>query len=64
MKICIVGAGSIGGYLAVRLARGRNQITVIARGPHLAAIRQRGLRLISADGEETVRPALATDKLD
>src|SRR6185436_10354737 len=64
MKICIVGAGSIGGYLAVRLARGRNQITVIARGAHLAAIRQRGLRLISAEGEETVRPHLATDKLE
>ena len=53
MKICIVGAGSIGGYLAVCLARARNQITVIARGAHLAAIRQRGIRLISADGEET-----------
>jgi 2-dehydropantoate 2-reductase len=52
MKICVVGAGAIGGYLAVMLARAGNEVTVIARGTHLEAIRQRGLRLIDADGAE------------
>lgn len=64
MKICIVGAGAIGGYLAVRLARAGNEVTVIARGPHLAAIRANGLRLISEDGTECVaRDIAATDQL-
>ena len=63
-KICIVGAGAIGGYLAVRLARAGNQVSVIARGAHLAAIRSKGLTLISADGErETVTNLTATDTL-
>lgn len=52
MKICIVGAGAIGGYLAVMLAQAGNEVTVIARGPHLAAIREHGLKLIGADGAE------------
>ncbi len=52
MKICVVGAGAIGGYLAVMLARGGNEVTVIARGVHLAAIREHGLRLIAADGAQ------------
>ncbi len=63
-KICIVGAGAIGGYLAVRLALAGNQVSVIARGPHLAAIRSRGLTLVSAEGErETVTGLIATDNL-
>jgi 2-dehydropantoate 2-reductase len=62
MKICIIGAGAIGGYLAVRLAQAGETVTVIARGKNLAAIREQGLRLETATGErETVRPALATD---
>ena len=52
MKICVVGAGAIGGYLAVLLARSGNEVTVIARGPHLAAISERGLRLTDAQGAE------------
>ncbi len=54
MKICIYGAGAIGGLMAARLAaRGEAEVTVIARGPHLAAMQANGLRLIS-DGAETV----------
>ncbi len=54
MKICIFGAGAIGGLMAARLAaKGEAEVTVIARGPHLAAMQQHGLRLIS-DGVETV----------
>jgi 2-dehydropantoate 2-reductase len=52
VKICVVGAGAIGGYLAALLAQAGNEVTVIARGPHLAAIRERGLKLVGADGAE------------
>jgi 2-dehydropantoate 2-reductase len=62
MKICVVGAGAIGGLLAVRLAAQGESVTVIARGPHLEAIRTRGLRLLSA-GTETVTQLTATDKI-
>jgi 2-dehydropantoate 2-reductase len=54
MKICIVGAGAIGGYLGVKLALSGADVTLIARGAHLEAIRQHGLKLIMADGSEQV----------
>ena len=60
MQICIFGAGAIGGYLAVRLARRGHDISVIARGAHLAAIRDSGLRLIE-DGIEHIAKVVATD---
>ena len=63
MKVCVVGAGAIGGYLAVRLAHAGHDVAVVARGPHLAAIRERGLTLIEADRELTAAPAAATDRL-
>ncbi len=63
MKICVVGAGAIGGYMAVRLADAGHAVSVIARGPHLAAIRRRGLTLIESDAERTIAPAAATDDL-
>ena len=44
-KICIYGAGAIGGYMAAALAEAGADISLIARGPHLAAIQQKGLRL-------------------
>jgi 2-dehydropantoate 2-reductase len=54
MKICIYGAGAIGGLMAARLAaKGEAEVTVIARGPHLAAMQANGLKLIS-DGQEVV----------
>jgi 2-dehydropantoate 2-reductase len=53
MKIAIVGAGAIGGYLGVRLARAGEPVTFLARGPNLAAIRAGGMTLRSeAGGEE------------
>lgn len=56
MKICIFGAGAIGGYLAAKLARAGADVSIMARGPHLAAIREHGLTLLE-DGREpaTVR---------
>jgi 2-dehydropantoate 2-reductase len=52
MKIAIVGAGAIGGYLGARLALAGEDVTCIARGPNLAAIRANGLKLIEEDGSE------------
>lgn len=51
MKICIIGAGAIGGLLAARLARNGEDVTIVARGPQLTAIRDKGLRLIEENGE-------------
>ncbi|OIQ89239.1 putative 2-dehydropantoate 2-reductase [mine drainage metagenome] len=64
MRICVVGAGAIGGYLAVELAASGHQVTVIARGEHLTAIRERGLRLIFRDGSEHSARPFATDSFE
>ena len=60
MKFCIYGAGAIGGYLAVELALAGQEVCVIARGAHLAAIRERGLRL-RVDGTEKIARIDASD---
>jgi 2-dehydropantoate 2-reductase len=60
MRICVYGAGAIGGHLAGRLAKGGAELSVVARGAHLAAIRERGLTVRAADGEMRSRPR-ATD---
>ncbi len=54
MKICVFGAGAIGGYMGVKLAQAGADVSLVARGPHLAAMQQNGLRLIEEDGEATV----------
>ncbi len=54
MKICVVGAGAIGGLMAAKFAVGGNEVTVIDQGAHLAAIRENGLKLIWEDGSEHV----------
>src|SRR6185312_2555177 len=61
MRICVYGAGAIGGHLAVRLARGGAEISVIARGAHLAAIRENGLTVHAVDGIHRVRVAATDD---
>ncbi|MBT5572149.1 MAG: 2-dehydropantoate 2-reductase [Alphaproteobacteria bacterium] len=62
MKVCVFGAGAIGGYMAAELARaGDCEVTCIARGPHLAAMQQNGLKLVLKDGTEHVVPVNATD---
>ncbi len=52
MKFAVVGAGAIGGYLGARLAAAGEDVTMIARGANLTAIRAQGLRLIQQDGSE------------
>ena len=61
MRLCIVGAGAIGGLLGARLAAGGNEVTLIARGATLAALRERGLTLRSGSDELTVRPRVVED---
>ena len=63
MKVCVVGAGAIGGYMAVRIAKAGHDVSVIARGPHLAAIRTHGLKLVEADQELVVTNLSATDNI-
>ena len=46
MKICIFGAGAIGGYMGVKLAEAGADVSLVARGPHLAAMGEKGLTLI------------------
>ncbi len=54
MRICIVGAGAIGGFLAVRLALTGQDVTVILRGANLDAVRRNGFTLIEENGSERV----------
>jgi 2-dehydropantoate 2-reductase len=59
MKICVFGAGAIGGLMAAKLAaKGDAQVTVIARGPHLAAMQSKGL-VLRSEGQEIAVPVRA-----
>jgi 2-dehydropantoate 2-reductase len=64
MKICVYGAGAIGGHLAARLARAGEEVSVIARGAHLDAIRADGLTLESTEESFTARVAASDDPRD
>ena len=61
MRIVIVGAGAIGGYIGARLARHGADVVLHARGPHLEAMRTRGLRVKSAEEDFEVRPQVSGD---
>ncbi len=63
MKILIYGVGGVGGYFGGRLAKAGNDVTMIARGEHLEAIKKNGLKIESIDETFTVHPKLATDDL-
>ena len=60
MKVCIFGAGAIGGYMGVKLAKAGADVSLVARGPHLAAMQDKGLTLIE-EGETTTVPVTASD---
>jgi 2-dehydropantoate 2-reductase len=51
MKIAVIGAGGVGGYFGAKLANGGNEVTFVARGPHLSAIQQNGLTVLSSLGD-------------
>jgi 2-dehydropantoate 2-reductase len=61
MRIVIMGAGGLGGYFGARLAAAGNDVAFVARGAHLAAIREHGLRVQSALGDLHLRDVTATD---
>ena len=63
MKIAIFGTGGVGGYFGGRLAQAGEDVTFIARGEHLRAIKERGLRIESRTGDFTIFPAKATDNV-
>ena len=64
MKICIFGAGAIGGYLGAKLAAHGTDVSLVARGPHLDAMRTNGLRLIDETGESNVHVNASSDPAD
>ena len=55
MRIAVMGAGSIGGYFGGMLSLSGNEVTLIARGAHLEAIRSNGLQILTDYGEFTVQ---------
>src|SRR5512136_152332 len=61
MKIAIMGTGGVGGYYGGLLAKAGQDVTFIARGAHLAAIREKGLQVKSVHGDFAIVPARATD---
>lgn len=61
MKFAVLGAGAIGGYVGAALARGGADVTLIARGPHLQAMQEHGVRVLSPRGNFDARPAATGD---
>ena len=64
MQIAIFGTGGVGGYFGGRLAQAGEDVTFIARGAHLQAIRTAGLKVESTSGGFTIYPAKATDDVN
>lgn len=61
MKICIFGAGAIGGYMGAKLAEAGADVSLVARGPHLAAMQANGLTLIEGGERKTVAVTASDD---
>jgi 2-dehydropantoate 2-reductase len=61
MRICIFGAGAVGGHLAARLAAAGHEVSVVARGAHLEAMKARGVKLLH--GEEVIQGAVKTERI-
>ncbi|WP_300060530.1 2-dehydropantoate 2-reductase [uncultured Roseobacter sp.] len=64
MKICIFGAGAIGGYMGAKLAQAGADVSLVARGPHLAAMQANGLTLIEENARSTVPVTVSEDPND
>ena len=62
MRILIYGIGGVGGYFGAKMAKAGYEVTMIARGGHLAAIRENGLEVESINGDFRVFPKLATTR--
>lgn len=64
MRIAVYGTGGVGGYFGARLAQAGEDVTFIARGEHLRAIKEKGLKIDSTSGDFTIYPAKATDDVN
>ena len=64
MRIVVYGTGGVGGYFGGRLAQAGEDVTFIARGEHLRAIKANGLRVDSPNGDFVISPARATDNIN
>lgn len=64
MRICIYGAGAIGGWLGVQLSLAGDEVTLIDRGPHLAAMQKNGLKLLIQGEERLAHPRCLEDPAD
>jgi 2-dehydropantoate 2-reductase len=64
MRVAVYGTGGVGAYFGARLVQAGNEVTFIARGAHLDAIRANGLRVDSVLGDMLVKPALASDRAE
>jgi 2-dehydropantoate 2-reductase len=62
MRIVMLGSGGVGGYFGGRLAAAGNDVTFVARGAHLAALKERGLRVLSPNGDIQLPKVHATDE--
>jgi 2-dehydropantoate 2-reductase len=60
MKFLIAGAGAIGAYIGARMARAGFDVTLFARGPHLRAMQEHGVRIKSSEGDFVARPTIAS----
>ncbi|HEV2960195.1 MAG TPA: 2-dehydropantoate 2-reductase N-terminal domain-containing protein, partial [Candidatus Angelobacter sp.] len=58
MKFLIVGAGAVGAYIGAKMARAGYDVSLHARGPHLRAMQQNGVRVVSADDDFQARPTV------
>lgn len=61
MKFAVVGAGAIGAYVGAALARGGADVVLVARGEHLRALQERGVRVLSPRGDFTAHPSATDD---
>ena len=61
MRICIFGAGAVGSHFAVRLALAGHDVSCVMRGPHLAAVKARGLTLRVGDAEFPAKVTASDD---
>jgi 2-dehydropantoate 2-reductase len=64
MKICIFGAGAIGGYMGAKLAEAGADVSLVARGPHLAAMKANGLSLIGENGTKNLPVTVSDNPAD
>ena len=64
MRVAVIGSGGVGGFVGGMLARAGHEVAFLARGEHLRALRERGLRVLSTSGDFAVPTVRATDRVD